>query len=94
LVLLSQLIALAMFILAMNRRVPRSNRALNALAAISYPLYTVHLTIGWSALALLECANVAPVVSLVLALSAVAGVARSVHWIAERPSLRLIERIK
>jgi peptidoglycan/LPS O-acetylase OafA/YrhL len=90
----SQLMALAIFVIAMTRWASRRNLVLDGLATISYPLYMVHLTVGWSALALLERTGLPSLVSLITALLVVVFVAWFVHLVAERPSLRLIERIK
>lgn len=90
--LVSQIAALAIFYLAMRGMKGRSSRLLDGLAQISYPLYVVHLPVGWFALVLMERAYGLASLSMAVALAAVGFAAWVVHRLVERPSLALIGR--
>ena len=88
-VLINDFYALALFsaAYAARRHLP-ANRILDALAAISYPLYLVHTTLGYFVLkALMLLAGFSYLPALATAVLAVAAVAISLHWIIERPGI-------
>ncbi len=94
LIVLNQLMALAVFIFAMNVRVHAGNRIVNKISAISYPLYAVHLSVGWATLAVLDTYGINDLVALLSAFAMVFLVAWLVHRFVELPSLRLIAKIR
>lgn len=91
--LISQITALMIFYLGMGGMKGRSSGLLDGLAQISYPLYVVHLPVGWFALLLMERAYGRASLSLAVALGAVWLAAWVVHRLVERPSLALIRRL-
>lgn len=94
LIVLNQLMALAVFIFAMNVRLHAGTRIVNKISAISYPLYAVHLSVGWATLAVLDTYGINELVALLSAFGMVFLVAWLVHRFVELPSLRLIAKIR
>lgn len=59
------------------------------IAAISYPLYLVHVPLAWAGLVLLARAGLGPTLSGVLSLAATVLLAWALHVLVERPGNRL-----
>jgi peptidoglycan/LPS O-acetylase OafA/YrhL len=91
---LNQLLATGVFVCAMHVSWRWANRSLNFLADISYPLYTVHLVVGWMGLALLSWAGLSPGFAMLAVFAIVILVAWGIHLMIERPTLHLLDRLK
>ncbi|TAG02512.1 MAG: acyltransferase [Betaproteobacteria bacterium] len=91
----NQLLAIGVFYAAL-RWCPKfgNARALDFLARISFPLYLVHLTIGWGSLVLLRHVGVNSALSLLAALALSLLFAWLLHLTVEVPSMRLNEWMK
>lgn len=87
--------ALALFgALFLLRERVRETRALDALAAISFPMYLVHALVGWSLLRLLMLAGgLGYAAALAVTVAAVLALATLLHAVVERPSLALGKRL-
>ncbi|GAC1336890.1 MAG: acyltransferase [Acetobacteraceae bacterium] len=88
-VLINYAYALAVFsILYALRRQVRPNRLLGGLAAISYPLYLIHVTLGFFVLkALMLLAGIGYIPALGAALLTAIAAACLLHGLIERPSI-------
>ena len=76
-----------------RRWVPR-NRVLDALAAISFPLYLIHSLLGYSMLkALMIGVGLGYYPALLLTLLVVLGTATAIHYVVERPTIRAGRRL-
>lgn len=91
---LSQMMASVVFVGAMSLSWQRMRRFLGFLANISYPLYMVHLVVGWMGLALCARLDWPPSIVLPLVLMLVVAVAWAVHRIVEQPSLMWLDHLK
>lgn len=91
--LTSEFLAICIFYCAMRFWTDTPSRFLDGLAAISYPLYVVHVPVGWFVLMCLERTSLPAIPSLVVALTAVTLSAFALHWLVEQPSLALIRRL-
>ena len=92
---LSFAFALAAFALAYALRARfRANRALDFLAAISYPLYLVHAASGFAAISFLMMAWRMPYApAAAISAAAAIGVAWLLHVVVELPTMRLGQRL-
>ena len=92
---LSQLIAMLVFVASYVYGARfRANRFLDWLAAISYPLYTTHLLVGWGFILILDRSGLYGFITVALAVLCVLLFATILHRIVERPCLALIEKLK
>ena len=93
---LSHVIALAAFAVCYRLRHRfRPNRALDALAAVSYPLYLVHATVGFTVISFLMLAWHVPYgIAAILAALLAALLATALHRLVERPTVRLGHRLR
>ena len=77
-----------------GRRHIAANRVLGALAAISYPLYLIHVTLGYFILKVcMILAGMGYWPALLAALAVVGGTSALLHWTIERPSIRWGRRL-
>ncbi len=93
---LNYLFALGLFaaLYCVRRHVP-ANRALRAVAAISYPFYLVHVLVGFSVLKILLIVPHLPYwLALGITLIIVAAAAAALHFAIETPSIRLGKRLR
>ena len=90
---LNQVLAMAVFGVLMARFPNARHPLLDRLSAISFPLYTTHLIVGFTTLALLDRLGLPDAVCLALAACAVLAVATLVHRGVERPSQVLSGRV-
>jgi len=86
--------ALAVFSFAyVFRHFVRANRVIDALAAVSYPLYLVHAVIGFTLITVLTARGLSPLVSTLIAFAAVIALAAVLHVAMEVPSQRFGKRL-
>ncbi len=71
----------------LRRQIP-SNRLINALAEVSYPLYVLHYIVGFQLIALIVALGGSPIVASVGACAVTLAAAAAVHRWVERPSTR------
>lgn len=85
---LSQFIAISMFGgSALMADWFKPNRILDGLAAISYPLYTTHLIVGWATLSWCLSNGAAPWIALLVALALTLLAAWCLHRAVEKPAV-------
>ncbi len=78
---------------AVRRRI-RPNRALDAMAAISFPFYVVHSLLGYSLLrALMVGAHLGYGLALAVTVPALLAVSTVIHLLVERPTIRAGRRL-
>lgn len=70
----------------------RGNRGVDFFAEVSYPLYVVHVVLGYTILSVLTSLGVWPLVAIVIAFSAVLGTAYLLHIAVEMPTHRRGQR--
>ena len=70
----------------------RGNRGVDFFAEVSYPLYVVHVVLGYTILSALTSLGVWPLASIVIAFSAVLATAYLLHVAVEMPTHRRGQR--
>ena len=66
----------------------KPSRVLDYFAAISYPLYLIHLLIGFALMQILTARNVGPLVATAIAIVCTVALATLLHYAIEMPSQR------
>lgn len=94
LIVVNQVWALLVFVAAMCGNLFKGGRVLDFFARISYPIYMVHLIVGWATLVVLNKAGCPDAVALLLAFGCVILMAWGLHRAVEQPSLRWLGRLK
>lgn len=91
----SYLFSLVLFLMLIRfKNLNFKSAVLEFFAKISYPLYLVHVTVGWLVLYFASRANGSYLFSLALAFAGPIVIATLIHFAVEKPTTRLSKKVK